>query len=242
MRIFELKSMFGKASRQTPRGPHATLHSSLFTLHSPFTLHSSSSGFTIVELLMVIAVLAVLTGIVTTAASAAIRQARERRTTAMKNVLQNGIATYLAQNGRWPGSKLKDWSDNGLPSGKKMDFLAQPDYDDMVKELLNVSVGPSATSPVLDPGGMIVAENSISESVNTYGLDYRTATAKNKKRGKTISVRSMTFGYAESSKGYFRRFVVQYNAETDSVTVMTRQEFNDLMDKLGLSYRWPNKP
>ena len=45
-----------------------------------------TAGFTIVEMLMVIGILAVLMGIVTTAASAAIRQARERRTEASKQI------------------------------------------------------------------------------------------------------------------------------------------------------------
>ena len=46
-----------------------------------------TAGFTIVEMLMVIGILAVLMGIVTTAASAAIRQARERRTEASKQII-----------------------------------------------------------------------------------------------------------------------------------------------------------
>ena len=82
-------------------------------------------GFTIVELLMVIAVLGVLTGIITTAASSAIRQARSRRAQAIKMVIQNGIATYRAQYNYWPpkGGRLNDWSDNGLKSGKHVDYL-----------------------------------------------------------------------------------------------------------------------
>ena len=60
-------------------------------------------GFTIVELLMVVAILAVLLGIVTTAATASIRQARERRTQAVKQTLQNGIAAYRARKDEWPG-------------------------------------------------------------------------------------------------------------------------------------------
>ena len=54
-------------------------------------------GFTIVELLMVIAILGVLLGIVTTAATASIRQSRERQAKAMQNTLQNGIAAYRAR-------------------------------------------------------------------------------------------------------------------------------------------------
>ena len=61
-----------------------------------------TAGFTIVEMLMVIGILAVLMGIVTTAASAAIRQARERRTEASKQIIQSGIASYLAQKNHWP--------------------------------------------------------------------------------------------------------------------------------------------
>ena len=57
------------------------------------------NGFTIVEMLMVIGVLAILTGIVTVAATSAIRQARVRRADALANILQNGIATFYAQNG-----------------------------------------------------------------------------------------------------------------------------------------------
>ena len=54
-----------------------------------------TAGFTIVEMLMVIGILAVLMGIVTTAASAAIRQARERRTEASKQIIQSRISSYL---------------------------------------------------------------------------------------------------------------------------------------------------
>ena len=46
------------------------------------TCGNGRRGFTIVEMLMVVGVLAVLMGIVTTAATAAIRQARDRRTAA----------------------------------------------------------------------------------------------------------------------------------------------------------------
>ncbi|MBR0313345.1 MAG: prepilin-type N-terminal cleavage/methylation domain-containing protein, partial [Oscillospiraceae bacterium] len=59
------------------------------------------NGFTIVEMLMVIGVLAVLTAIVTTAASSAVRQARTRRIEAMRMMVQTGIATYRAQRGHW---------------------------------------------------------------------------------------------------------------------------------------------
>ena len=52
-------------------------------------------GFTIVEMLMVIAVLGILLGIVTTAASSAIRQARVKRAEAMRTVLNDELRKDL---------------------------------------------------------------------------------------------------------------------------------------------------
>jgi prepilin-type N-terminal cleavage/methylation domain-containing protein len=63
-------------------------------------------GFTIVEVLVVIAVLAILMGIVTTAASSAIKQARDRRASAMKVTLQAGLATYYARENKWPNAQV----------------------------------------------------------------------------------------------------------------------------------------
>ena len=106
-------------------------------------------GFTIVELLMVVAVLAVLTGIITTAASSAIKPARARRTDAAQATLQNGIAAYYAQHNYWPpkGGALDKWSENGLTGGKHVAYLDDTAYDARVYELLRVSVGSSASSP-----------------------------------------------------------------------------------------------
>ena len=60
-------------------------------------------GFTIIELVMVIAIMGILLGIVTTAASGAIRQARVRKAEACCRVVQAAFETYYAQKGEWPG-------------------------------------------------------------------------------------------------------------------------------------------
>ena len=72
------------------------------------------AGFTIVELMVVVAVIAVLMTIVTTASMHAIRASREQRREAMRVSLQASIATYQASNdtGDWPGA-LKNAADNG---------------------------------------------------------------------------------------------------------------------------------
>ena len=59
-------------------------------------------GFTLVEMLIVIAVIGVLGGIITTAAVGAIKNGRSKRADAMCVALEQGIAAYYAQEGKWP--------------------------------------------------------------------------------------------------------------------------------------------
>ncbi len=193
----------------------------------------SKRGFTIVEMLMVIGVLAILMGIVTTASSAAIRQARSRRTAAVKNVIQAGIATYRAQRDEWPGKQLEDLAGDGISgdqssgvkSGRHVAFLSATQYDDMMYELAKVSVGQTGASPVMDVTGIYVARTAAANTPNGRGMEFREAIKKNKKHGSTYSLREMVFGYQTTDKGYFRRFIVQYNADSDNVTVMTYDDF-----------------
>lgn len=191
-----------------------------------------TAGFTIVEMLMVIGILAVLMGIVTTAASAAIRQARERRTEASKAVIQSGIASYLAQKNYWPpkGGKLQSWADNGLDSGKHVDFLSADEYDKMMYELAKVSVGSKKVSPVMDFNGVVVATRTAAGKVGGHSQNFSEAIKKNKKHGSTIKLNDMVFGYQEKETGRFRRYIVQYNADSDSVRVMTVKNYNDWWD------------
>ena len=135
-------------------------------------------GFTIVELLMVIAILAVLLGIVTTAATASIRQSRERQAKAMQNTLQGGIAAYRARKGKWP-SKLEDWAEKP-PNKGTLGYLSKGDYDKVMHTLLNASSGKSSKSRVMDPVGLAVIPTG-GNSGKLDCLDFRTVTTKNNK-------------------------------------------------------------
>ena len=203
-------------------------------------MNRNRRGFTIVEMLMVIAVLAVLTGIITTAASAAIRQARTRRAEAMRMVIEGGIATFHAQRGYWPpnGGKLQKWSDNGLDrKGDHVAYLDDGDYDEMMTYLVKQCVDRSA-SPVMDVSGLTVATKSAASNRDRgFGQDFRSAVAKNKRHGKTLKVSEMAFGYSTSKEGLFRRYVVKYNADSDSVAVMTQDQYRSATGKT-----WPDKP
>ena len=191
------------------------------------TCGNGRRGFTIVEMLMVVGVLAVLMGIVTTAATAAIRQARDRRTAAMKQVIQAGIGTHYAQKNYWPpkGGQLQSWADNGLSTGKHVDFLSADQYDTMMRELAKVSVGSKTVSPVMDFNGLTVTTRTAASRRNGRGQSFADAVKKHKKHGSTIKLADMVFGYLTKEQGYFRRYIVQYNADSDAVTVMTENDY-----------------
>ncbi len=195
----------------------------------------SKKGFTIVEMLMVIAVLAVLTGIVTTAATSAIRQARSRKADALRDVLQNGISAYYAQRGYWPpkSGQLQKWADDGLDSkykskGQHVVALDDNAYDEMMQALVKDCVNASA-SPVMDVGNLAAARKTAAAQTDDDGYPRCTGRelrqylgalkAKGGSSGSVLKVSEMVFGYTDAKTGRFRRFTVKYNADSDSVTV-----------------------
>ena len=61
---------------------------------------SGRKGFTIVEMLAVIGVIAVLLSIIVTAASGVLKSSRSKRAEVMRNSLEQAIAAYYAQEGK----------------------------------------------------------------------------------------------------------------------------------------------
>lgn len=193
-------------------------------------------GFTIIELMMVIAILAVLLGIVTTAVTASMRKARERRTQSMKLTLQNGIAAYkVSKKHEWPG-KLEEWAKD--PPGKgTLGYLSNGDYDIVMQKLLEASSGKTEASRVLDPVGLLVMRAGDPDG-RSGGRDYREAIKKNGKYGKQMSSKEMTVVYSSADGGRAYRYVIEYNTESDSVTVMTQGEFNSKYSNWNGGERW----
>lgn len=165
-------------------------------------------GFTIIELLMVVTVIAVLLGIVTTAATASMRGARERRAQAMRSILQGGLAVYHRQNDEWPGV-IETLAANGQTRN-----LTTSEYDDVVKELLKQSSGAEGKNPVMDPTGLMVMRSGETDG-RTIGVDYRTALTEFKVK----DVSHFTIVYPISDTGKAKRFTIHYEAASDSATV-----------------------
>jgi len=88
MRIFDTKALVARVSRLASRGrrPSNTLHT------SPSTLRSS--GFTLVELLVVMAMLMLLAGAITSSVSSAQKRAKIAQATAEAQEMTNAILAY----------------------------------------------------------------------------------------------------------------------------------------------------
>lgn len=187
-------------------------------------------------MLMVIAVLAVLMGIVATAATSVIRKSRERKNEALRVALQTGIATFYQQKGYWPPADsgcLQTWADKGITTaalkrewgnGVNIANLDPKEYDELmmffVKECLN-----STKNPYMDASGFTAVRASVAAASDykkelspCFGEEVRSWVAK-QRAGSAPKSSEMTFGYSNSEKGYFRRFIISYNADSDSVTV-----------------------
>ena len=174
----------------------------------------AAKGLTIVELMVAIAILAVLLTIVSVASSGAIRAAREKRRNAMAMVLREGISTYFARNGKWPGA-----IESCAQQGEDRTFSGT-EADAVFQEIVKGSRGTSG-SPYLDPHALFVAPQSSAGTANGYGVSFDEAVMKNPPpHRRSIGVSEMAFGYQDPSTGRFVRYKIKYIAASDFVQVV----------------------
>lgn len=178
-------------------------------------------GFTIIELVMVIAILGILLGIVTTAASNSIKQARKRKAEACCKVVQAGFETYYAQKGEWPGNIDSKVKSNTSVDDDDTCEIEPSDVDDMMRDILKEY---KKGNPCLDISGLFVSRHQGNKGSRDLGMDFMTAIrgTKKEKNGQRMSSSEMHFGYPESEHGYFRHFKVVYSKPTDQMKVSTQ--------------------
>jgi len=175
----------------------------------------SSRGFTIIELVMVVAILGILLGIITTAAASAIKQARAKKAEACCKIVQAGLETYYAQKGEWPGGEIST-------SGNDDTYvLSESEFQSMMRALIKEY---KAGNPCLDISGLFVSRYSGGPNDRNIGMDFSTAIhgTKKDKNGQRMSTGEMHFGYPDTDHGWFRNFKVVYTIPTDQIRVMTQ--------------------
>lgn len=176
-------------------------------------------GFTIVELLMVIGIIGVLLGIVTTAASSSVKMARARKAEALCSLVQTGLATYYAQKGKWPisfeGKSGNTGDGYGGTAADKYELTGSE-----VRECVNALVEETRKkNPVIDVSGLFVSRADGEANCRAAGLDFMQAIHGTRKSSKKMKVAEMYFGYPTTEKGWFRRFRMQYSFPSDTMKV-----------------------
>ncbi len=169
-------------------------------------------GFTILELLVSIAILAILVGLVANQVSGAYWNARKRRMESIQLMIQTAIETYNLRHGRWPG-KLEDYATKASDEAYRV--LTYAESDDVFCTLLKGSCSKSR-SPYLDPSSMFVAKKTIEHDSwkRKGGMDFAVAVRKK------IPPSQLTLGYPTFGRANFHRFVIVYFPRTDTVKVM----------------------
>ena len=173
------------------------------------------SGFTIIELITVIAMILVLMGSVTASVTGARRRAKVQQAITEAQQLTDAILAY--ENFARPGrpSPLEDkktgesWKE---ATESEMKFVLG--NDKMPNGQEGVSTGKYSKSRVLDPVGLSVM--AVSEGDGRVSVtDFRSVTTKNNKHAKRMEYNEMTVVYPRTDNGRGYRFVIEYNTESD---------------------------
>ncbi len=206
-------------------------------------------GFTIVELLMVIGIIGVLLGMVTTAASESVRSSRQRKAQALCRLVEAGFSNFYAQYDRWPGPVGDRIANGGKPAengsnnegangqdDKETVELKTSDVDDCIRAMIEET---KKGNPVMDISGLFVSNANNVEPIKencrcrasthylykaangVYGMDFMAAIHGTKRSPKKMSTKAMHFGYPHPDNGRFMPFRILYSIPTDSFKVHT---------------------
>ena len=201
-------------------------------------------GFTIVELLMVVGIIIVLMGVVTTAAAQSIRASRDRRADALFALVQAGMNAYYARYDEWPGSvgsKIANGSvnPNGGRNHPDVYVLSGTEVRSCVKALVDETKNGT---PVMDISGLFVSRfpgelngsgaggkgQSSGRARKATGMDFMSAIHGTRSSKKKMTTSEMYFGYPDSATGYFVRFGIVYSIPTDQFSVMNQKTAEDM--------------
>ena len=197
-------------------------------------------AFTIVELMMVLGIIGILLGIVTTAASSSIKQARVHKANTCCAVFEQGLATFYAQKGYWPGSIGTRIKSGGLGTRSNTEGAnAQSDTDNYVLTVEEVDsmardliAETKKNNPMMDISGLYVSKDGSTPrsertstgtvvyrpAGNSFGLEFWDAVRGTKRTKKKWTTSEMHFGYP-CTDGRFMPFKVVYSIPSDEMKV-----------------------
>lgn len=167
-------------------------------------------GFTIVELMMVVAVIAILISITVSSIVGAMQRARGQRGDALCVIVRQGLETYYAQKGEWP------WGDKAADHDDGYYWLSESEVKDAVFQLVKEA---HEHNPMMDISGLYVSKNPGQPGTKYYGMDFMTAVKGSKQHPEKTPASQLYYGYPEEGHGYFRRFVIKYSPVLDKIIV-----------------------
>ena len=186
-------------------------------------------AFTLLELMVVLAIIGILLGIVMAVASSSIQWARDSKARALCKVVQSGIEEYKAQKDKWP--HIDDQLSNLTSSNRTNKDGYKEEHDaaryhltaEEVRNVIRTVIEDSVkdSSPMMDFSKLYVSRSPGNAGSEAYGYDFWDAVKGAKKRS-PMDINEMYFGYPETYNGYFRSFRIVYSIPTDSLEV-TRQ-------------------
>lgn len=190
-------------------------------------------GFTIIELVMVIGILAVLVTLLITSTAGAMKEARNRKGEALVYAVRMGLSTYYGLYGKWPGTfgeRVFSGTDldglgrypnrlsrNGHHESNLVDIQEPKLIHEMIRELVKET---KHGNPMIDVSALYVSKSLGEQDSKSYGMDFMDAIRGTKQNPKKMKLSDMNFGYPEPDTGYFRCFRFVYNKLSDELRVL----------------------
>jgi len=202
-------------------------------------------GFSLVELLVVIAVLATLATLTIGGVLKAMKQVRRNRADAMCTSLRLAIDGYRAQEGRWPIKDGFHLEPRKINCEKDIPFEKEDDGADITEKINAVVFLETKNYIIFDP---LIFRGGNKKSYYLSPSEFMTkpltrVNVPNKKRKTSImSLRealdggatSCPLGHADPDdiKKPFKYFWVEFNLLTDSVTVMPHYKLDGWRERV----------